>query len=67
MSTDAILHIAEILVVGAPLWYGAARLSLILREFPPHIHEYNREGSPTIRYPRGYEPGQVQNINGGNR
>lgn len=64
MSLDTILHLAEIFVLGAPLWYGAIRVSILLREYPPHIHEYDRDGRQTIRYPKGYEPGQVQAING---
>lgn len=65
MSTDSILHIVEIVAIGAPLWWNIARRWMLDKEYPPHLHEYNRDGSPTIRYPRGYEPGKIQVINGG--
>lgn len=64
MNLDNALHIVEIIVIGTPIWYGAIRLSILLREFPLHLHEYSREGVPSIRYPRGYEPGHVEEIFG---
>ena len=64
MNLDTAIHIVEIVVLGAPLWYVTIRLVVIFREYPPHVHEYDRKGYPTIRYPRGYEPGTIQAIGG---
>ena len=60
INAEIIFHLLEMLVLGAPLWYGAIRLAVILREFPPHVHE---EGN-MIRYPIGYTPGRTQKMNG---
>jgi len=57
MSTDNILHIVEIVIIGAPIWYGAVRLSSIMKDFPPHRHDNGH-----ILYPKGYEPPAVQNL-----
>lgn len=59
MSLDTLLHLAEIIVVGAPLWWGAFRIASILRDFPPHRH-VGRD----ILYPKGYGPSQVGHLNG---
>ena len=55
MTTDNMLHIAEILVIGAPLWWGAIRLASIFKDFPPHRHTNGH-----IFYPKGYEPGKME-------
>lgn len=57
MTTDNLLHIAEILVIGAPLWWSAIRLASILKDFPPHRHD-----NGNIIYPKGYEPSRVQTL-----
>jgi hypothetical protein len=53
MSTDTLLHILEIFIIGAPLWWGVIRLVSIMRDFPPHLHD-----NGNIIYPKGYEPGK---------
>jgi hypothetical protein len=58
MSTDTMLHLAEIVVLGLPLWFGVIRFFFIFREYPPHVHESNG----VIRYPSGYEPGVTQKL-----
>lgn len=55
MTPDMIVHLIEILVIGAPLWWGAIRFASILKDFPPHRHD-----NGNILYPRGYEPGKIQ-------
>ena len=60
MSMDTTLHLAEIVILGLPLWFGAVRFFFIFREYPPHVHEVDG----TVRYPRGYEPGVTQKLNG---
>jgi hypothetical protein len=55
MTTDTLLHLAEIFIIGAPLWWSAIRLASILRDFPPHRHDNGH-----IIYPKGYEPGVVE-------
>ena len=55
MTTDNILHIIEILVVGAPIWGVAFRLTSIIKDFPPHRH-----ANGNIIYPKGFEPSEVQ-------
>ena len=57
MSTDNMLHLAEIVILGIPMWYGLIKFFIIAKEFPPHLHE--RDGG--IRFPRGWEPGSVVN------
>lgn len=57
MSADNLLHIIEIVVIGAPLWWSVFRLASILRDFPPHRHDNGH-----IIYPKGYEPGKVETI-----
>jgi len=59
MSIDLAAHIVEIVVVGCPLWWGAFRLTSILRDFPPHRHV-----GKDIVYPKGYAPPRVEHING---
>jgi hypothetical protein len=65
MTIDTALHIVEIVVIGAPIWWYVIRRAILDKEYPPHIHEYDHKGYPTIRFPRGYAPGTVQAINGG--
>ena len=55
MTPEIIFHAIEIVVLGAPLWWGVLRVAVILREFPPHRHI---NGS-TIVYPHGMEPGEA--------
>ena len=59
MTSEVLFHIVEIIILGAPLWYGVVRLSVIFREYPPHLHE-----NGNIRFPKGMEPGKVQQIKG---
>ena len=55
MNADNVLHIIEIVVIGAPLWWSAIRLASILKDFPPHRHQ-----NGDILYPKGYEPTRAQ-------
>ena len=55
MSFDNFLHVVEILVLGAPLWWSAFRLASLFKDFPPHRHDNGH-----IIYPKGYEPGRVE-------
>lgn len=57
MNTDTLLHIVEILVIGAPLWWSVIRLVSIMKDFPPHLHD-----NESIRYPKGFEPGKRQTL-----
>ena len=57
MNTEIMFHLLEIVILGAPLWYGAIKMSVIHKEFPPHIHE-----NGNIRFPTGMEPGNVQKV-----
>lgn len=59
MTAELIFHGVEIFILGVPLWWGAIRLAIILREYPPHRHDNGH-----ILYPAGYEPGAVQKIGG---
>jgi hypothetical protein len=55
MSTDTLLHLLEIVVLGTPLWWGGIRLVNVLREYPPHRHVNGK-----IEYPKGMEPPVVR-------
>ena len=57
MSADNILHIIEIIFIGAPIWWGVFRLASILKDFPPHRHD-----NGNILYPKGYEPSAIQTL-----
>ena len=59
MSTDVILHLIEIVFVGAPLWYGVSRFIVVLKEYPPHRHINGK-----VEFPRGMEPPVVRNLDG---
>lgn len=59
MTLDNLLHVFEIVVVGAPLWWGAIRVASLLKDFPPHRH-VGRE----IIYPKGYLPTAIEHVNG---
>jgi len=52
MNTDTKLHLIEILIVGAPMWYGVIRLLSLMKDFPPHRHV----PPDKIIYPRGMNP-----------
>ena len=56
-SFDNLLHVIEIVVLGAPIWWGAIRLSSIMRDFPPHRHD-----NGNILYPKGYEPSRPETL-----
>jgi hypothetical protein len=58
VNADMALHIAEILFIGVPIWWGAIRFFVVLKEYPPHVHE----NGGIIRYPKGMEPGKIQRI-----
>jgi hypothetical protein len=63
MTPDSQWHLAEIIILGLPLWVGVFSIFF----YPPHRHGYDRHGNPTIEYPRILAPGPVQRINGGDR
>lgn len=52
--SDKWYHVAEMIVLGLPLWAGLARMFFVFREYPPHVHD--EKDVARIRYPRGYEP-----------
>lgn len=54
MSLDNWLHIAEIIIIGLPAWYGATKFFFILREYPPHLH--NEGDKLSLKFPKGFEP-----------
>lgn len=61
MGFDNWLHIAEILVIGVPVWYGAVHFFFVIREYPPHLHD--SDDKLRIKYPKGYEPTQYRKDN----
>lgn len=60
-SFEVWFHLVELVVLifgmAAPLVYGAITLRVILKQYPPHRHVGKR-----IFYPKGYEPGEVEDV-----
>lgn len=52
--SDHVYHIAEIIVLGLPLWGGLVKMFFVFREYPPHLHDPKDVGR--IKYPKGLEP-----------
>ena len=62
MSPDAKWHLAEIIVLGTPLWSAFFYFIFVLIFYPPHRHGYNHKGEPTIEYAPGLGRGQVERL-----
>lgn len=63
MGTELMLHLAEIVILGVPVWWGLLRFMSISKDFPPHRHGQDVRD---ITYPQGFEPGHIVRLNGGN-
>jgi hypothetical protein len=58
MTPELWFHAVEILVlifgIAMPAMWGAFRLAMLVREYPPHRHINGK-----IVFPKGYEPSEV--------
>lgn len=59
MITDNMIHVAELVIIGLPLWLNLFRQWGIFKDFPPHRHVGKR-----IMYPANVDKEQFDTVIG---